>query len=190
MKKATSTSSCSHRENRITWEDMVGNFGGDSEISSSTNNSNNSTTTMALPSSQSFDFGTSQADFLKFLSASLQQQQQNSQDSVPALYQDEPVYKHPQFWRDVTPFGKIQIRQFWDPLDFAYYAIIRKINRNEKIGNLPDSLIRIPVKDIADVVSRMRELFTEIDSTNVRDEIPSLKGNPYAAIEDRNDDNF
>ncbi|XP_021964151.2 uncharacterized protein LOC110859501 [Folsomia candida] len=130
------------------------------------------------------------ADFLKFLSASLQQQQQNSQDSVPALYQDEPVYKHPQFWRDVTPFGKIQIRQFWDPLDFAYYAIIRKINRNEKIGNLPDSLIRIPVKDIADVVSRMRELFTEIDSTNVRDEIPSLKGNPYAAIEDRNDDNF
>lgn len=100
------------------------------------------------------------------------------------------MYKQYLFWHNVPFVGSIQLKQYWDQIDLAYYAVLRKINKSERVGQIKDSIIRIPIKDIADVTARIEELFKEIDSTNVRTEIKSLKDNPFAAIEDLTDENF
>lgn len=48
--------------------------------------------------------------------------------------------------------------------------------------DLKDSIIRIPVTDFDDLISKMQEIMAEIQSTDlIRDEIPSPKNNIYAA---------
>ncbi|OXA38838.1 hypothetical protein Fcan01_26493 [Folsomia candida] len=143
-------------------------------------------TKVCVPSTQSTNVASSQADFLRFLSSTLH----NSQPQQQPQSNDDAIYKQYLFWHDVPFIGRIQLKQYWDPVDFAYYAVLRKINKVDKVGPIKDSIIRIPIKDIADVTSRMDELFKEIDTTNVRDEIPSLKDNPFAAIDDLADENF